>query len=594
MAGLFERFRNGLKVRVKANDNDGLTNVVPPTQDITYKQLESENIDSSPLIDIDSIQNFRSVSSNRHNKYIGFEEMLEDPIIAAALQMYVDDACQYNEKGNIVWAEGSDTAAVEAANRLIDVLDINKHCWRDIYSLCTYGDLYLRLYKEGDESDYTTMYSDNNRGLDLSIMIKPEDTQKKYEEYVEAVDDPAAIFDLQSKGKTAGFIRVCDTSEIETNSIFKSQPLQTVSNGNIISYDRMSFIHISLSESVNRKPELLRIDADDEGKNSTIYKIKSGKSILEDAYPVTQTLKLLEDSLVLNRMTRSAILRLIQIEVGDMPKQDVTNLLHRYRSLFEQKMSMNVKAGQAKAFNSPGPMDNMVYAPTKNGVGAINVQNIGGDVNVKDIADLDYFNNKKLAALKIPKQFLNFDSPEGIGGNGVSLTKISSRYAHTIIRIQNAYIQGITDLINYFFIDKKLDYVNKFIIRMVTPSTIEDNERSEKLNNDISQTRDILDLLADLSDTERLECLKILMSDKLRITDIVKIIEEHLANMENETGSEDEFNDFGDDFGGGPHRSHSPSGGMGDMSGPEMPDMDMNDTETPSEAPPEPEMTPEE
>ena len=392
MAGLFERFRSGLKLRVKPNENAGLTNIVSPTQDITAKQLESESIDSSPLLDLDSIQEFRTVSSNRHNKFIGFEEMLEDPIIAAALQMYVDDACQYNEKGDIIWAEGSDTAAVEAANRLIEILDINKRCWRDIYSLCAYGDLYLRLYKDGDESDYTTMYSPDNRGLDLSIMVKPEDNCKNYEEYVEAVDDPAAIFDLQTKGKTAGFIRVCDTADIQVNSIFKSQPLQTVSNGNIISYDRMSFIHMSLSESVNRKPELLRIDGDD-NKNSEIYKIKSGKSILEDAYPVTQTLKLLEDSLVLNRMTRSAILRLIQIEVGDMPKQDVTNLLHRYRNLFEQKMSMNVQAGQAKAFNSPGPMDNMVYTPTKNGLGAINVQNIGGDVNVKDMTLLEVLNS---------------------------------------------------------------------------------------------------------------------------------------------------------------------------------------------------------
>ena len=577
MAGLFERFRGGLKLRVKPNENAGLNNIVSPTQDITAKQLESENIGSAPLLDLDNLQNFRSVSSNRHNKFIGFEEMLEDPIIAAALQMYVDDSCQYNDKGEIIWAEGENKQAVDAANRLIEVLDINKRCWRDIYSLCAYGDLYLRLYKEGDESDYTTMYSNDNRGLDLSIMIKPEDTQKKYEEYIEAVDDPAAIFDLQTKGKTAGFIRVCDTSDIQVNSILKSQPLQTVSNGNVISYDRMSFIHIALAESVNRKPELLKIE-DEEGKTSEIYKIKSGKSILEDAYPVTQTLKLLEDSLVLNRMTRSAILRLIQIEVGDMPKQDVTNLLHRYRNLFEQKMSMNVQAGQAKAFNSPGPMDNMVYTPTKNGLGAINVQNIGGDVNVKDIADLDYFNNKKLAALKIPKQFLNFDSPEGIGGNGVSLTKISSRYAHTIIRIQNAYVQGITDLINYFFIDKGLDYVNKFTVRMVTPSTIEDNERSEKLNNDISQTRDILDLLTDLSEKERLECLKILMSDKLRITDIAAIIEEHLKN----TPDEDEFGDdeFGeDDFGG---NAHGRSGGGShndfdiDIGGP---DIDMGEPE---------------
>lgn len=544
MAGLFERVTNGLRMRIKPLDNGGISNIVPPSQDITKKQIESDDVASAPLVDVSSIHNFCSISTNRHNKYVGFEEMLEDPIIAAALEMYADDACQYNDSGKIIWAEGDDIDAVAAANRLIDVLDINKNCWRDIYSLCTYGDLYLRLYREGDESDYTTMYDSTHRGM--SFLVKPEDTGRQFEEYVEYVDNPASIFDLQTKGKTAGFIRVCDTSEIRDDStIFKTQPLQSVSVGNIISYDRTSFIHVSLSESVNRTPELLRIENNEE--DSTIYKIKSGKSILADAYPVTQTLKLLEDSLTLNRMTRSAILRLIQIEVGDMPKSDVTNLLHRIKNNFEQKMAMNMQSGLTKSYNSPGPMDNMVYTVTKGGLGAVTVNNIGGDVNVKDIADLDYFNNKKLAALKIPKQFLNFDSPEGIGGNGTSLTKISSRYAHTIIRIQNAYTQGITDLINYFFLDKDLDFINKFTIRMVAPGTVEDTERSEKLNNDISQTRDLLDLFSELSDETRLRALQLLMSNKLRLNELASLISEELEKMEKEESTEDSDDDF-DDF----------------------------------------------
>ena len=559
MAGLFERFSNGLKMRTKPMPDEKVSSVVSAKDDITYLQL-SDNVTNALLSDISAIQEFRTISSNRNDKYTGFEEMLEDPIIAAALEMYADDACQYNDNGQIIWAEGDDVEAVKAANRLIDVLDINKNCWRDIYSLCTYGDLYLRLYKEGDESDYVTIYDKLN--YDSSqLLIKPEEPAKKYEEYIEYVENPASMFDLQTKGKTAGFMRVCDASKIKTNNIYNSQPLQTVESGNVISYDRMSFIHISLSESIKRNPELLQVTYGEDGTENKIYKVKSGKSILEDAYPVTQTLKLLEDSLVLNRMTRSAILRLVQVEVGDMPKADVTNLLHRYKNQFEQKIAMNVNTGLTKSFNSPGPMDNMVYTPTKNGIGAVTVQNIGGDVNVKDIVDLDYFNNKKLAALKIPKQFLNFDSPEGIGGNGVSLTKISSRYAHTIIRIQNAYTQGITDLLNYFFINNKLDYVNKFNIRMVSPSTLEDNERSEKLNNDIGQTRDLIDLVSELDDKERLEVLQYLFSNKLKLSEIAEIIQKHIDNIENNSefdmdNENGEFDDF-DDFGGGGSRSGS-------------------------------------
>ena len=153
----------------------------------------------------------------------------------------------------------------------------------------------------------------------------------------------------------------------------------------LLSNDRTAFIHISLAESISRNPELLKVDEGNDKFN--VYKIKSGKSILEDAYPVTQSLKLLEDSLLLNRLTKSAIVRLLQIEVGDMPKTEVSNLLHRFKNNLEQKMAVDKRTGLSKSYNSPGPMDNIVYSITKDGKGAISVQNLGGDVNVKDIMD---------------------------------------------------------------------------------------------------------------------------------------------------------------------------------------------------------------
>jgi hypothetical protein len=71
--------------------------------------------------------------------------------IAAAIEMYADDSTQYDPRtGKVIWAESEDEEIAKAANRLIDVLQLNEKAWRHIYSLCTYGDLYLRVYREGD------------------------------------------------------------------------------------------------------------------------------------------------------------------------------------------------------------------------------------------------------------------------------------------------------------------------------------------------------------------------------------------------------------------------------------------------------------
>lgn len=497
MASLIENIRKrfnpdtGLRVRmatVPGVDNE--LGVSSSSEDLTNKQIQSEN----SIIDATEVEKFMTLSSYRDERYVAFETMLSDPIVSAAVEMYADDATQYNRDGNIIWAESDESVIAEAANRLIRVLDIQNNAWRHIYSLCVYGDLYLRLYKNGDKSD-TLDYDDTNIS---SLTIVPEDNTRNLEERIEYVNNPATVFDLQDKDKTTGFIKTKSAVNASSNYVSHnfigngfSTAVSTIQSRNCEMLHNKSYVHIMLSESVNRNPEYISVE-NEKGEN-TIYKIKIGKSMLEDAYSATRRLDLLEDSLTLSRMSKSAVIRLLQIEIGDAPKPEGENILRRVKNLVEQKMAVNTQTGKTRSYNSPGPIENTIYVPVKGGKGQITTSTIGGDVDIKSIADIEYFQNLKLAALKIPKQYLNFDSAEGFS-NGTSLTKVSSRYAHTIMRIQTAYIKGITNLLNIFFIDKGLDYVNKFKIRMVSPATVEDAERDDQLNDKINQTRDIIEL----------------------------------------------------------------------------------------------------
>ena len=555
MASLFENIRqrrlanDGLRVNLKSiPEQNNELGVTSSSDDLTNIQVQSEN----SLLDASDIDRFTQISKYRDERYQAFEEMLKDPIIAAALEMYADDATQYNADGNIIWAESDDKVIAEAANRLIRVLGIQDNAWRHIYSLCTYGDLYLRLYKNEDEPDNLD-YEDSETS---ELLIVPEDRDRQLEERVEYVANPATVFDLQEKDKTTAFIKVKSNISADNNIInhnyiggmnFNSY-VSSISSRNCEMLYNKAFVHIMLSESVNRNPEFLSINFDDETSN--IYKIKTGKSILEDAYPVSRKLDLLQDSLLLNRLSKSAIIRILQIEIGDAPKPEGENILRRVKNLIEQKMSSNTETGRARSYNSPGPIENTIYVPTKNGKGAITTDTIGGDANIKDIVDIEYFQNLKLAALKIPKQYLNFDSAEGFS-NGQSLTRVSSRYSHTIMRVQSAYIRGITNLLNIFFIDKGLDYVNKFKIRMVNPSTVEDAERHEILNDKINQTRDILDLVRESGadeDTVRQVLFKML-NNFVGLPDISEIVNDSLKKNSDDEDDSDEFDEeFSDEF----------------------------------------------
>lgn len=525
--------------------------------DITQIQMESDN----SVIDMSDVEKFTTLSKYRDERYNAYEEMLQDPIIAAALEMYSDDATQMNRDGDIIWVESDDQSIADAANRLLDVLNINKHVWKHIYSLCTYGDLYLRLYKTDDVDDN----ADAAAGIEGTMLIKPDDMTRRLEERVEYVPNPATVFDIQTKEKTSGFIRLKTKPQNQTMSYSDSnflgafsQPVSVLGPNSFAMVNSKSYVHISLSESISRFPQMLVLKGE-EDQIIGAYQIKTGKSILEDAYTVSRQLKLLEDSLMLNRLTKSALLRILQVEVGDSPDPDAKRRVQRIKAMVEQKMSLNTQNGQARSYNNPGPMENIIYQATRNGKGAITETTIGGDVNVKDIIDIEFFQNRQLAALKIPKQFLNFDSPEGLG-NGTSLTKVSSRYAHTVTRIQNAYIQGITTLLNIFFLDKGLDYINKFTVRMVNPSTVEEAERDEQLGNRINQIDDLMRLFEDYDEDVKYRIRKRLVNDLLQIPSLNDILDELDAKMAQdaeEITAEENGDDFtdddfaGDDFTGG-------------------------------------------
>jgi hypothetical protein len=554
-----------IKVIPKPEDYIGM-NITDARNDLANKQIHGDIGGSGSLIDTEAITKFRTLSSDRQEKYSEFEALLSDATIAAAIEMYADDATQYNHRtGKIIWAESDDIEIQKAANRLIDVLRLNEKAWKHIYALGTYGDVYLRLYRQGEMSDYTELVAGSRQGQ-TAIRVKPEDDTRKIEEYIEYVDDPATMYDLQVRDKTSGFIRMINTIN-ETNT-FSTITTKTLDLSDVNIYDRTSFVHICLEGNIERHPELIAL-TDSKTGQTNVYKIKTGKSVLADAYEAAQTVKLLEDSMMLSRITKSALVRILQIEVGNMPKPEVESLLRRIKNMIEQKMALNKENGVIASYNSPGPIENIVYVPTKEGKGAITSNNLGGDVNIKDIVDVDYFNNKKLSALKIPKQFLNYDSPEGLG-NGTSLTKLSSRYAHTIMRIQNAYIRGITNLLNLIFSDKDLKYINKFTIKMVSPSTLEDTERDEQIQSRLDSAGRILEMLdGKITDEGIRKATEWIMDNYLNLNDLKDILTEYSTTHDENVG----FSESDDDF-GMPTMSGSPMSGGPGISGPEFNDFE--------------------
>ena len=537
------------------------------------------NLGDSASIDISSLNTFTQLSQNRETLYQVLDTMAQDSTVAAILEIYAEDATETNERGEIVWSESSDPNINKYITYLLKSLNVDKNMYKWVYSLCKYGDLYLKLFRHSDFED--KLFEDStskstlnekfsriadkepqNEAINESILLKAYDSEDRLANFIDMVPNPGEMFELTKFGKSYAYLKTnqLPTAVQQQNPVISSYYLYKMRKRDLEIYNAVSFVHATLCDDTPRMPEQVQIfyDNDLESDNSYTYKVNKGQSILYSSYKIWREMMLLENALLLNRLTKSSILRVIEVEVADMPKERVQPYLQRVKTLVEQKTSIS-DGDRLTEYTNPGPMENNVYVPTRNGVGALNTQQIGGDINVKDIADIDYFKNKFYGSMKIPKQYLG-DTDDATGFNGgTSLSIVSSRYAKTVKRIQSAMIQALTDCINILLIDRGLDsYVNKFTLHMQPPVTQEEIDKRDNLSSEMNIVRDILDMTSDIEDpVTKLKILKTLLSQTISNQEVIELVQDEIERLEQEvdegTADNGELDDeLGDmDFGGG-------------------------------------------
>lgn len=556
-------------------DND-IYNKNPKIEPTPEKQIGIDTNDSffrtiidagiSDKLDMSALDSFLTTSRSRDQLYSLIDDMSNDSTIAAVLETYAEDATDSNENGDIVWADSSDASVSKYVNYLLKSMRVNKNVYKWVYSLCKYGDLYLRLYRESDY-DSDDLFEENEKNfsdkrineeihlsdpdldspskekLDESVKIKAYSKDDHYVHYLEMIPNPAEMFELTKFGKAYAYIK----SEVNTpisgsrDWYQGSEFMKYRFNRNDIRvYSPTEFVHGCLEDNIDRIPEEVNISFDDgdddKDTHTTRYKVKRGQSLLYNVFRIWRELQLLENSVLLNRVTKSAIVRILSVEVGDMPKENVSPFLQGIKSLIEQKSALEANM-HMNEYTNPGPIENNVYIPTHEGVGAISMQTVGGDVNIGELTDLDYFRRKLFGALRVPSQFFSFtDDNAGFSG-GQSLSIISSRYAKMVIRIQNVIVQTITDAINLMLLDKNLPgYINKFSIKMKKPITQDDIDRKDQMTGNLQVTNDIMNLVSDMIEDRqsKLEIAKSLLSAYLPNPEVLDILQQEIDKIEKE------------------------------------------------------------
>jgi len=194
-----------------------------------------------------------------------------------------------------------------------------------------------------------------------------------------------------------------------------------------------------------------------------------GVSVLHKARRHFRILSMMEDMMLIYRLERSIERRVFKIFVGNIDDADIPAYVQDIANTFKRTPIIDPETGQLDVKKNMMDVSHDIFIPVKD-VNAPNpIDTLPAASNLDKIEDLKYIQNKVLTALRIPKEFLNF---EEAAGDGKNLAIKDIRFTRTINRIQQALIMELTKIaVIHLYLNGFTDELTNFKISMNNPST---------------------------------------------------------------------------------------------------------------------------
>ena len=182
-----------------------------------------------------------------------------------------------------------------------------------------------------------------------------------------------------------------------------------------------------------------------------------GQSILENIYKVYKQKELLEDAVLIYRVSRAPERRVFKIDVGNMPSHMAMAFVERVKNEMHQRRIPTVNGGGANmmdaAYNPLSINEDYFFPQTADGRGS-DVTTLPGGTGLGEIDDLKYFNNKMARGLRVPSSYLPTgpdDSDRAMNDGKVGTALIQEyRFNQYCERLQRLIMQKLDDEFKMF------------------------------------------------------------------------------------------------------------------------------------------------
>lgn len=388
------------------------------------------------------LQDYTRIEQDLIARYVDYEDQDESPLISSALDIYSDDSTQTDHlHDHTIWVESEDEDIRKDLNFLLHhVLRVEETIWGTTRTLVKYGNDFSELVARDKEGVLAMNHlpPPTMRRIEIPAEIgKFYSREQMAPETVGFIYDPKGVFKIS----TREFVHEL-TSRMTNTFDPNKNPLSTSV------FEGWECVHMRL---LGKRPD-------------SIY----GWGVGEPCRWIYKRLVLLEDSIILHRLTRAPSRYAFYIDVTGIPPQETNSYLNKIKQGMKRQKFINPSTGKMDMRYQPLSPDQDFFLATREGRESTRVEPLAGPI-YDAIEDIKYFENKIFAALKVPKPFLTYEESTA----KTNLSAEDARFARTVLRIQREIKNGYRKVCEVHLASRGINpnAVN-FSVEMTLPSAI--------------------------------------------------------------------------------------------------------------------------
>jgi hypothetical protein len=169
-------------------------------------------------------------------------------------------------------------------------------------------------------------------------------------------------------------------------------------------------------------------------------------SYLHKAIKSLNQLRMIEDSLVIYRLSRAPERRIFYIDVGNLPKQKAEQYLRDVMMRYRNKLVYNADTGEIRDDKKYMAMLEDFWLPRREGGRGTEISTLPGGQNLGEITDIEYFKKKLYRSLNVPPSRMDGEGGFNLGRSS-EILRDELKFTKFVGRLRKRFSNMFNDML---------------------------------------------------------------------------------------------------------------------------------------------------